>query len=319
MDNLEIWTNIQEKLKPKLSALDGTKTIQNVFKDSDLSKVIENLKINQKLLSEYVTPAFNINSTFNNFDFEKHIGNFKLPNYEAIASILAANQNTIQQLSANSSFKIMLDEMSKETPYNFSEIRLSDQLNLIQIASEHSFGIIECIPTEILYKFLDATNDYRSIMSILVESREVILQKCDEIASYLIEEQSNLEKYGAFLKEGISAIRNEHYSAAQALLTVTWDSFIGEETGVLSSKAITHIRRSKLAQGDILAAKSLSDIYSHASYAPVVTAFQRDSKKIGYSRNATVHHASRVQMNPAHAMCALTIAVGVVARKWRLS
>ena len=193
---------------------------------------------------------------------------------------------------------------------------MQEQLELISLAAKHSFGIVECIPTETLREILTVKENESSISNVLVEHEANILDSCFEIASNIISEGSGKEVYASLLIQGIDCMKSGIYAPAQAILTILWDSYLVEESR--SRKPITQIIETRIAKGDLLAVNSLSDIYTHAAYAPAVSAFQKNPFRSGYSRNGTIHYATQDQFNEGNAICALTVATGLLGRNWRI-
>ena len=276
----------------------------------DSAHVLQSHSISKKIASnEYFEMVSRI---------EKIYTQIELPDYSKMCKQLTDNQSAITRFLASSSFAKILESLSRETPYNFENISLRDQIYLIDLGARHSFGIVEAIPNDIIISLLGKELNHEQVMQVLVHHYLDIVSQCEEAASYVVEATNEWQEYGELLLEGIHSMKAGHFIAAQTLFTVIWDSFIVEETKTRSG-AITMIKKSKISSGDLFAAESISDIYTHATYSPLVSAYKRDPSSPGYSRNATIHYASKINLSLENAICAMTIATGVLTRNWRLT
>ena len=314
MNNL--WIEFHKQLNPMLEALKKLEEQNKTWSHSSISEISAIADNPKEVLSKVILGKPFENLASNMSIFQDRILSIPLPDYSSLARSLKSNQKFFDDWMTKFPFKEILAELGRETPYNFADLLLQEQLELISLAAKHSFGIVECIPTETLREILTVKENESSISNVLVEHEANILDSCFEIASNIISEGSGKEVYASLLIQGIDCMKSGIYAPAQAILTILWDSYLVEESR--SRKPITQIIETRIAKGDLLAVNSLSDIYTHAAYAPAVSAFQKNPFRSGYSRNGTIHYATQDQFNEGNAICALTVATGLLGRNWRI-
>lgn len=237
------------------------------------------------------------------------------PSYANLAKQLKASSDLFSSMLKANSFQKLLEGLSRNTPYNFADLLISQQLDLIAISKEFRFGTVEILPHPIIVKLLESQNDQGIVSNVLLEGKQEIFELSFEIADAL-KEDPKFQSYGILFERSIESLSSGHVEASQALSTNLWDTYLCEKVGRL--KMITKARQ--LAPEPVM--DELTDfapIYAYASYAPAIASYEVDPRSGGYSRNGTVHHISTSSANLLNSIKSLTICGGVLARDWRLA
>jgi hypothetical protein len=247
---------------------------------------------------------------------------FPLPNftvwnssYSNLAKQLKASSDLFSTMLKTSSFQRLFEELGRNTPYNFADLLISQQLDLIEISKVFKFGTVEILPNPIILKVLEAQNDQGIVNNVLLEGKLDIFELSLDIADAL-KQDPKFKSYGILFDRAIAALSRGHVEASQALSTNLWDTYLCEKVGRL--KMISKAKR--LAPEPVI--DELTDfapIYAYASYAPAIASYEVDPRSDDYSRNGTVHHISTSSANLLNSIKSLTICGGVLARDWRLA
>lgn len=235
--------------------------------------------------------------------------------YVNLAKQLKASSDVFSSMLKVSNFQKLLVELGRNTPYNFVDMLISEQLDLIEISKVYKFGTVEILPQRTISNLLESKNDLVAVNNVLLDEKGEIFNLCLEVADAL-KEDSIFESYGILFERSIEAISKGHAEASQALSTNLWDTFLCEKVG--RSNMISKAKQ--LAPQPVI--DELTDfapIYAYASYAPAIASYELDPKLGDYSRNATVHHISTKSANLLNSIKSLTICGGVLARDWRLA
>ncbi len=247
---------------------------------------------------------------------------FTLPNFTAwnssysnLAKQLKASSDLFSSMLKATNFQKLFEELGRNTPYNFADLLISQQLDLIEISKAFRFGTVEILPHPIIVNLLESKTDQAIVSTVLLESKREICELSLEVADAL-KEDPKFQGYGILFDRAIEALSSGHVEASQALSTNLWDTYLCEKVGRINmiSKA------KRLAPEPVM--DELTDfapIYAYASYAPAIASYEVDPRSGDYSRNGTVHHISTSSANLLNSIKALTICGGVLARDWRLA
>lgn len=237
------------------------------------------------------------------------------PSYVNLAKQLKAGSEMFSSMLQTSNFQKLLATLGRNTPYNFSDILISEQLDLIEISKVYRFGTVEILPPSIISSLLESGNTPSLVNELLLDGKGEITDLCLEIAEAL-KLVPLFADYGVLFEKGIDALQKGHFEASQALTTNLWDTFLCEKVG----------RNNMITKAKQLAPEPIVDdlidfapIYAYASYAPAIASYTVDPKSSDYSRNGTVHHVSTSTANLLNSIKSITICGGVLARDWRLS
>ncbi len=233
--------------------------------------------------------------------------------YKAFAERLEANAKTFTAMLRSTSFNVLLEQMGRETPYNYEDLLISEQFSLIDISRMWNFGTVEVMPKSLITELLNTKNLEEEINQVLLLGKIDIGNKIAELVeSYLDEPQ--IKDYGFLLGRSLEAFTGGHHEASQVLSTALWDSFISQRAGRKDS--ITALK-GEAKKPDIQEIEGFSPIYDFGAFGPALAAYKTPGTSMKYSRNGTIHYLSTSSANELNAIKAITIASGVLGRAWR--
>jgi hypothetical protein len=236
-------------------------------------------------------------------------------NYGNLAAQLKSNAESFSAMLKRSNFQALLVDLQRNTPYNFLDLMIREQLDLIEISKNSRFGTVEILPKQVIHGLLGADRDVLVVNEILLDGSVEIIEMCQEVSEALIDEPL-FRSYGVLFDKATEAFKEGHFEASQALSTNLWDTYLCEKVG--RDKMISKAKQIA-PKPDIEQLEDFSPIYAYASYAPAIASYEADPMLHDYSRNATVHHISTKSANVLNSIKSLTVCGGVLARNWRLA
>lgn len=252
-----------------------------------------------------------LNRTFANLAVSKTATSM-FPEFKLLSRQVSSAIPKIDSFSNLEGFKKLFEAIKKSSPSNFVDIRIRDQLSIINVSCLNGFGTVEALPEVVLNQLL-ALGDAPTALDIdelLSDHTADIFARAYEVEGLRQDQYDQLcfEQAG-LISQAAKSLAIGHVESSQALSTVIWDSNVCSHFG---QKGITKIdRKSKKIQNDD--SRTFSEVYFRASYGPLVRAYQVSTNNNAYSRNGTVHHARRSIFSHANALRALTLAIGAVA------
>ncbi len=232
--------------------------------------------------------------------------------YSNFAKQLEANTNVFTSMLQQSNFKSLIDNMSRQTPYNYYGLLISEQFELIDASRKYNFGSVEVLPLEVVKSLLIDISDV-SVNDLLLESISAITSLVSELVDSFLEEPE-LKEYAFLLGRAIEAMSGGHFEASQTLSTALWDSYLCERAG--RKGAITSVKTVG-SRPDIDSMENFSPLYDYGAYGPAIAAYTTPGESGKYSRNGTIHYLSKTSANKLNSIKSLTIATGVLGRAWR--
>lgn len=236
-------------------------------------------------------------------------------NYSNLAAQLKSNAETFSAMLKRSNFQALLVDLQRSTPFNFLDLMIQEQIDLIEISRDSRFGTVEILPKQVISELLSSKREISVINEILLDRRNEIMEMCREVSEALMDELL-FRSYGSLFDKAIDALMDGHIEASQALSTNLWDTYLSEKMG--RERMISKAKR-MAPKPDIEELDDFAPIYAYASYAPAIAAYEADPRHNLYSRHATVHHISTKSANTLNSIKSLTICGGVLARDWRLA
>ena len=243
-------------------------------------------------------------------------------NLSGIAALSETYSNYARQLEANAhaftsmlqqfDFKSLLDNMLRQTPYNYDGLMISEQFELIDASRKYNFGTVEVLPADLVESLLKDSS-VESINDLLLDSIPAITNKASELVDAYLDEPELVE-YAFLLGRAIEAMTDGHYEASQTLSTALWDSYLCERAG--RKDALTAVKTVG-SRPDIESMENFSPLYDYGAYGPAIAAYTTPGESGKYSRNGTIHHLSKTSANKLNSIKSLTIATGVLGRAWR--
>jgi hypothetical protein len=229
------------------------------------------------------------------------------------AKKLEANSKSFAVMLNSKNFATLLEEMGRETPYNYENFMIDDQYTLIEMSRVGNFGTIEVMPRAVIEKLLKVEGSEIEVDKELLLNKNEIIDKVFELVQAFLE-FPQIEDYGFLLGRSLEALSGGHYEASQTLSTALWDSFLSERAG---RKAPMTAIKGEAEKPDIQAIEGFSPIYNYGAFGPALSAYQAPGNRSKYSRDGTIHHLSSTSANQLNAIKAITIAGGVIGRSWR--
>jgi hypothetical protein len=234
-------------------------------------------------------------------------------NYSNIAKVLEENTHRFTLMLKANDFTVLLEQMGRQTPYNYKGLLINDQFKLIDASRRGNYGTVEVLPKNLVAAVLDYSESHENIDELLLDGfSDITDQASGLVDAYL--DKPLLTEYGYFLGRAIETIRAGHYEASQTLSTALWDSFLCEKAG--RKDPITATKQVGSKPG-IEVMEGFSPLYDNGAYGPAISAYTTVGSSSKYSRNGTVHHLSRTTANKLNSLKSLTIATGVLGRAWR--
>lgn len=238
---------------------------------------------------------------------------FVSPEISGVATKIAANSAKFNHVFKNLSDA--LEQLNRSRPTNYSGLLIDQQFEIIDLSHRGVFGTIEAIPFEVTQELLSSDGNIDDLDRILLGNAEALIAQARKITSAQIETAMSDDDF-YLLDKCVLAMESKNYEASQALSTILWDSFLCKYSG--SRNHITKIK--PIAEKpDISEMENFAPLYDYGAFGPALKASQANSKKFLYSRNATVHYASKRSINKLNAIKSLTIAVGIIGRQNRSS
>lgn len=234
---------------------------------------------------------------------------FVSPGISGVATKLAANSEKFNKVFKNLSEA--LEQLNKSRPTNYFGLLIDQQFEIIDLSHRGVFGTIEAIPVEVAQELLSSDGNISELNRILLDNLDALIAQARKITTTRIETAMPDDDF-YLLDKSILAMESNNYEASQALSTILWDSFLSRYAGSLN-----HITKIKpiAEKPDINEMENFAPLYDYGAFGPALIASQTDTKKVLYSRNATVHYASKKSINKLNAIKALTIAVGLIGRQ----
>jgi len=233
--------------------------------------------------------------------------------YRAFAEKLEANTKSFTAMLQTTSFSVLLEQIGRETPYNYDQLLIEEQYALIESSRLWNFGTVEVMPKAVIAELLCKNDLEEEVNQVLLLGKVEIINKTTELVESFLEEPK-ITDYGFLLGRSVDALNDGHYEASQALSTALWDSFISERAG--RQDPITAIK-GEAEKPDIKAIEGFSPIYDYGAFGPALSAYKTPGASAKYSRNGTIHHLSTTSANQLNAIKAITIASGLLGRAWR--
>lgn len=233
--------------------------------------------------------------------------------YRAFAEKLEANTKSFTAMLQTTRFSVLLEQIGRETPYNYDHLLIDDQYVLIESSRLWNFGTVEVLPKTVITELLSKSGLEDEINQVLLLGKTEIMNKTTELVEAFLEEPK-IKDYGFLLGRSAEALNDGHYEASQALSTALWDSFLSERAG--RKDPITSIK-GEAEKPDIEAIEGFSPIYDYGAFGPALSAYKTPGASAKYSRNGTIHHLSTTSANQLNSIKAITIAAGVLGRTWR--
>ena len=233
--------------------------------------------------------------------------------YRAFAEKLEANTKSFSVMLRTTHFSVLLEQIGRETPYNYDQLLIDEQYALIESSRLWNFGTVEVMPASVITELLSKNDFEDEINQVLLLGKTEIMNKITELVEAFLEEPK-IKEYGFLLGRSVEALTDGHYEASQALSTALWDSFISARAG--RKEAITSIKEEG-EKPDIEAIEGFSPIYDYGAFGPALSAYKTPGASAKYSRNGTIHHLSTNTANQLNSIKAITIAAGVLGRTWR--
>jgi hypothetical protein len=234
-------------------------------------------------------------------------------NFSNIAKLLEENTHAFTRMLKANDFKVLLEPMGRQTPYNYEGLLIKEQFKLIDASRKGNYGTVEVLPKNLVTAVLDNLELHENIDELLLDGFSDITEQASNLVDAYLDKPL-LAEYGYFLGRAIETIRAGHYEASQTLSTALWDSFLCEKAGRKDSITATKQVGSK---PDIEIMESFSPLYDYGAYGPAISAYTTVGSSSKYSRNGTIHHLSRSTANKLNSLKSLTIATGVLGRAWR--
>lgn len=150
--------------------------------------------------------------------------------YSNLINQLKVSSEVFSTMLKVNNFHKLFEDLSRNTPYNFSDLLISQQLDLIEISRVYRFGTVEILPHQIIASLLESKTDQALVTEVLLESKREICELSLEIANAL-REDPKFQDYGILFELAIDSLLSGHAEASQALSTNLWDSYLCEKVG----------------------------------------------------------------------------------------
>lgn len=264
------------------------KTLQSLLDDrfAELSKALSANVIVPKFETPVLPPAFLATSE-------------RLA--ESFARIPVIDPQVLASLASN---------LHRLEPSNFADFNFTNQIRIVELSLEHSFGSLEALPTELIADLSGSDGSAPAVEALLSDHSTQVADHCQE-ALAKVKPAHDPDGLSTLAIDAARSLRMEHNSSAQALATVIWDSLLTKRWNgtnfVTQIKKTTQTPITKLGDDG-----PLRELYWKAWLGPAVIAYQRPQVGDRYSRNGTIHHAAPRRFGPVHAVQALTIATSLL-------
>jgi hypothetical protein len=239
-------------------------------------------------------------------------------NLDSIVKSLAESQVFYSKFLERGEFTKILESATRNRPYNFANLRISSQIDLIDISCTCIFGTFDSIPENVIDSILKIGVSHEGIDEILLsKSKEIIRFVLNSIHEIHIHEGREFSFLNMLIKS-ISAFEEGHFEASQSLSTVIWDSYLSNHFRLRRRYGgiASEVKRDS-PPFDIDKASDFETLYAQVAYGPITASYIESNKSSKYSRNATVHNANSRTLNELNAVKSLTIASGILQYSWR--
>jgi hypothetical protein len=239
-------------------------------------------------------------------------------NLDSMVKSLAESQVFYNKFLERGEFKKIFESATRNRPYNFANLRISSQIDLIEISYNCIFGTFDSIPENVITSLLDVGVSLEGIDDILLSnSKEIVEFITNSINEIHIHEGREYSFFNMLLKS-IKAFEDGHFEASQSLSTVIWDSYLSNHFRLKRRNGgiATEVKRDAPAF-DINKANDFETLYARVAYGPIIASYIESNQSTKYSRNGTVHNANSQTLNNLNAIKSLTIAAGMLQYSWR--
>jgi hypothetical protein len=239
-------------------------------------------------------------------------------NLDSIVKNLAESQMFYSKFLERGEFSRILESATRNRPYNFANLRISSQIDLIEISSNYIFGTFDSIPDTVINSVLEAGESLEAINEIILSnSAEILRYISNSIHEAHIHEGREFSYFKMLIKS-MSAFEEGHFEACQTLSTVIWDSYLNNYLKLKRRNGgiITEIKKDS-PPFDIDKASDFETLYARVAYGPMISSYIESNQSLKYSRNATIHNASPLNLNELNAMKSITISSGILFYSWR--
>jgi len=228
-----------------------------------------------------------------------------MPGFQVISRQLAESFSRVPIIDPNVLASIA-EGLTRYEPANFKDLDFEQQIQLVELSLEHSFGSLEALPSGAIADLLACDGDTSTVEEVLADHAQNIAEHCIDVLSN-VPRADDPDDCASLAADAATALVAGNFAGTQALATVVWDSLLSARwngRGFTSKiKASTSTSISHVDQ-----AETLYEFYWKAWLGPAVVAYSRPQLGSAYSRNGTVHHASPSRFGKPHAVQALTIA-----------
>jgi len=238
------------------------------------------------------------------------------PEIEKLFKQIVAPVRRLPSILDPALFERLLSQIRVTQPSNLQDIRVEEQITLIEMSFKHTFGTFEALPPEVIRSLLDADPKFEgAVDATLIACRKAIVDYCISKAQDLATTgETSVSDHAALLVDAANALSAGYIASSQALSTAILDSSLARKWARNHTTEIKNLLNySDIGTTRIEGSETMRDIYRKAALIPVVAAFTSDDKGSEYSRHGTIHSASPKQFHPANALKALTITCGTLA------
>ncbi|WP_155957161.1 hypothetical protein [Rhodococcus sp. UNC23MFCrub1.1] len=203
----------------------------------------------------------------------------------------------------------ILGVLARRFPANWPKER--PDLDLVcQIVEDEGIPLVYVPRANVVVELVDAA-DRDERVAILLDRTRAILDDCDEALHDTLGDE--VEGQRGLLQNAVTALRDGHGDAAQALAVNVCDTLIGEHIDERHGKA-----KNWCGLGDLGHALWTDQLRIELGVAPVVNLLTEWNPKSGkprpmaLSRHVTIHRAHRDHYTPANAIIAVMVATGLM-------
>jgi hypothetical protein len=245
----------------------------------------------------------------------KDLSNFNL---DSILKGLAESQIFFSKFLKNGEMGKIVESLTRNRPYNFSNMMISSQLVLIENSYNCIFGTFDSIPENILNEILASDSSEESINAIIISKSKEISEYIFEAIQLVYEHEGFEFDHFNLLLKSVRAFNEGHLEASQSLSTVIWDSYLTKyfKLDRTSKRFLTEVKKTS-PLFDIDEAADFETLYARVAYGPIIASYVEPNWSLRYSRNATTHNASSERLCLLNSLKSLTIASGLLQYAWR--